>query len=577
MNITGFKIKNFRTITTELSISINNHLTIVGPNNSGKSNTLLAFYQFFTGFGNQHNYAHELDLPFGNDNVQTSLTCSFKCNPEIAFDRKILGDIRKLQSMLIETRQEPSNSFSLNLVFRRSSPVYQLFPGIKQDPKKKAEYASIHRQVVSEILKHFKCHRIPSDKSVERVYLDHINPLVKKEIGKAIAPYAEKIKDSILSLSQSMNESLATAGINDAKITFDYPSGALENLVSAFELQVEDTSKSSIYSKGMGLQASVLFSALEWVTKQHKENHVIWLIEEPETYMHPALAHKTSTVLNRLAQSSTLIKTTHSLGFIPSTAKNVIGVEFNRQEKRTSFTEYKTILEATSGIRTSLGVRFSDYFALSDVNIFVEGETDVDYLYAAIKTYEKAYNRKLLMSELGVKIISFGGCTGLAGFLRANYEFIFKEVVAISLFDGDEAGTKATKDLRGFFGTKCGFLPDRDYTLIPRGGEIESLFPDNWIWDVKENHSSWLEDFEFDAAKAITAIKVSDNHKRSYMNLMLEYMRNPHHEFHPSKFDVILETLDQHIMKAYARVFPELKLASGVDNGATLSTAVNGG
>ncbi|WP_210679054.1 hypothetical protein, partial [Pseudomonas chlororaphis] len=49
---------------------------------------------------------------------------------------------------------------------------------------------------------------------------------------------------------------------------------------------------------------------------------VIWLIEEPETYMHPSLAYQSSKILDQLSSISNVIKTTHSLSFMPQSVSN---------------------------------------------------------------------------------------------------------------------------------------------------------------------------------------------------------------------------------------------------------------
>ncbi|MDH4765168.1 AAA family ATPase [Pseudomonas sp. CBMAI 2609] len=559
MKISKLRIKNLRTITSEQVIDLSNGLTIVGPNNSGKSNTLLGIYYFFTGPENTHKYNHTIDLPFNQETIQTSLTCAFDFDLSKNLDREIVNAARKMQGMLLDHKQEGiTNTFTINLVFRKSSPVYQIFPGVKQDIRKRTEYLSLQKFVIDSILDHFKCYRIPSEKSVEKIYKEFVTPLVKKEIAKAIQPYDAMIRESINSLSISMNQSLTEAGITEAEVTLDYPSGALENLISSLELQVDDANKSSIYSKGMGLQSTILFSALEWVTKQQQDNHVVWLIEEPETFMHPALAQKACMILEKLGDASTLVKTTHSLGFLPNNPSLISGVFFDRKEKSTSLKTYKTISHATSDIRSALGVRFSDYFNLSQINIFVEGETDVEYLRSAIKSYENKHSKKLVIGS-NTNIISFGGCKNLSGFLRANYEFISKEVIAISLFDGDEAGDRATQDLRGFFGSKGGFYPDRDYTSIPGGKEIEGLFPDEWIWAAHRDHQNWFdpEGFDYDAAKNIKKVKIFDQHKKNFMNLMLDYMKNPYEESHPAPFDIVIEAVNEIAERGLKRLLNE--------------------
>ncbi|NWA07939.1 ATP-dependent nuclease [Pseudomonas gingeri] len=556
MKPTALKIKNFRTITNEQIISFRNGATIVGPNNSGKSNTLLALYYFFTGFDNKHGYKHTLDLPYGQESVQTSLNCQFELDINHEFDRNIFEKIRKLKTYLAEYKADESGiSVSLNLVFRGSTPVYQLFPGIKQN--KTLEYAKLHKNIIEEILNHFRCYHIPSEKSTSKVYHDFILPFIKKKIALAISPYDTLIKNSIHSLSESMNQVMNSSNLGEVKVLLEYPENALENLIAGLELQVKDTTTSSIYSKGMGIQSAVLFSALEWVTLQQPDHHVIWLIEEPETYMHPSLAYKTCKIIDRISKVSTTIKTTHSLSFIPDEVGKITGIEVENESKSSILGNYTTLNEATSAIRKSLGVKFSDYFGLSELNIFVEGKTDIEYLTAAIKSYQIKYNQKLFIGLGEIKIISFGGCTDLAGFIKANYEHISKEAVAIALFDGDSAGRDQTHALRSFFSNKGGFSSDRDYTSVPGNGEIENLFPDEWVKNAREVHPAWFEDYEDDAAGVVTKIKIHKSHKTKFMRAMIEIMSNPYDDNHPTKFDPLIEKLEELITKGLKRLFPE--------------------
>ncbi|HHB1557877.1 TPA: AAA family ATPase, partial [Vibrio cholerae] len=73
MKLEAIKIKNFRTIDTELQVELQDGLTIVGPNSSGKTNILRAIEIFFTGFDNKYRYILSRDFPDKLDNGQTSL------------------------------------------------------------------------------------------------------------------------------------------------------------------------------------------------------------------------------------------------------------------------------------------------------------------------------------------------------------------------------------------------------------------------------------------------------------------------------------------------------------------------
>jgi predicted ATP-dependent endonuclease of OLD family len=77
MELTEIRIRNFRTIEAEQHIRIPGQMTLVGPNNSGKTNLLKAVQVFFTGSSNSYGYTRDEDLTFGVGRARTSITATF--------------------------------------------------------------------------------------------------------------------------------------------------------------------------------------------------------------------------------------------------------------------------------------------------------------------------------------------------------------------------------------------------------------------------------------------------------------------------------------------------------------------
>ena len=63
MKMIGFKVANYRSIYGDFRIDCNGLITIVGPNNSGKTNILKAIKTFFTAKYNENSYSIERDIP----------------------------------------------------------------------------------------------------------------------------------------------------------------------------------------------------------------------------------------------------------------------------------------------------------------------------------------------------------------------------------------------------------------------------------------------------------------------------------------------------------------------------------
>ena len=188
MKITNLRIKNFRTITQDQTINLQNGVTLVGPNNSGKTNALLGIYLFFTGHENKYGYDPERDLPFSSKNTQTSLTCFFEADPET--DKDILAKLQKLRHMLKSSRDEATpNQFSINVYFNKSAPVYQVYPGAKKADGKSAQYSTLQKSIVISVLESFQCYYIPSNKSIPQLYEEFVSPFVKRKAAVALEAY----------------------------------------------------------------------------------------------------------------------------------------------------------------------------------------------------------------------------------------------------------------------------------------------------------------------------------------------------------------------------------------------------
>ena len=344
-----------------------------------------------------------------------------------------------------------------------------------------------------------------------------------------------------------MNEILEKNGIENIKTSMEYPGKMIEGFISGLDLYVTDKSSSSIFEKGLGLQAAVLLSSFKWITEQQSEKIVIWLLEEPETFMHPSLAEKCSKIIEQLANISIVVKTTHSINFIPPNINKVQGVSLGR-DLNTVVHPYTSHIEATEKIRSSLGVKFSDYFGLSTKNVFLEGETDRLYIEKFLSSTSDVEPANFQVLRSGdVQLRDFTGVTDLKGFLKANYDLIRKEVAVVSLIDGDEAGIKAIKELSGFFGTKGGFNANRDYVTIPGGMAIESAFPSDWIMSAYEMEKVWFEHWIPDADNNFIYFSIRDKSKKAYMEYIFNKIDLATDYEWTDKFSKILQGIEKSI------------------------------
>ncbi len=496
-------------------------MTLVGPNNSGKTNLLRALQVLFTGYENRYCYTRDSDLTFGAGRARTSITATFN-GDENGKNKKIYENIDELHSLQGTTRM--GTQLTLTLYFTdTNTPVYSFFPNVKrpQAGGQAAQYSRIHKSLVIGLLDQFSLHYVPSAKSVNQIYDELVTPFLRHKISKVMEPHIREIENALGEAAAALNDELAAANLSDFKASFSLPSESLEELFSGFDFMISDPQKTPIYRKGMGIQTTALLAAFRWITNQEKDagRTVVWLLEEPESYLHPNLAFNCNAILENLAEDAIVVKTTHSMAFVPQDPQYVCGTQMN-SKGRTEIRTFDSFNEAVAAIRISLGIKFGDFYNLARYNVFVEGKTDREIFQWLLEVIPiEAYKWPCLRDA---KFEDFGGIPHLAGFLRATYEFIRSERACVAVVDGDEAGDKARRDLQRFFGNKeIPFEANRHFVSVRSGFAIEGLFPDHWIKDLREEHPSWFESFSIDATGALEPFRIKDSRKKNAQDKLI--------------------------------------------------------
>lgn len=512
MKLVEIRVRNFRSIAAEQHFTIPGRMTLVGPNNSGKTNLLKAVRVLFTGYENTYGYTRDIDLTFSVGKARTSITATFDGNE--SDDNAIYEGIDELHALQGTTRS--GNMITLNLYFTdTNTPVYSFFPNVKRPSPgaQAAQYSRTHISLVNAVLNGFSLHYVPSVKSVSEIYSELLMPFLRRKIAKVMEPLRTEVDASLAQAAKALNDELAAANLPGFQASFSIPNESVEDLVAGFDFMIADPQKTPIHEKGMGIQTTALLAAFRWITKQENDvgRTVVWLLEEPESYLHPHLANSCNKLLDNLAIDSTVITTTHSMAFVPQDPAHVCGTLLNK-ENRTEVTKFVNFQEAVSSIRGALGIKFGDFYNLAPYNVFVEGKSDREiFQWVLTKFPDDKYPWPNLRQA---QFEDFGGVTHLCGFLRATYQFISKERACVAVFDGDDAGDKVRRELQGFFGNKnIPFEANKHYVSVRSKFSIEGLFPDQWIVDLHEQHAGWFDSYSIDAAGQLEPFSIKDNKK----------------------------------------------------------------
>lgn len=484
----------------------------MGPNNVGKTNLLKSVELFFTGYENRLGYARAVDLTFGAGTAQTSLRATFLLS-EIGKDPDIAALLDDLHAMVGTTRE--GDRFSINLYFTgTNTPVYRVFgntPVVRQADK--ATFSRRQKQLVETVLASFRCHMVPSAKSTSSLYEDLLQPLLKEVAASAINPYLADIRSALDGVSGSLNSELTSVGLGDLSVNFGFDESTPSQLLRGFDLELSDPQKTPIWEKGQGIQSTALFASFLWISKQEQALGLvpIWLIEEPESYLHPELSKACKELLDALAQEALVILTTHSLSFVPPSVRQVQGVSLDAQS-HTVVDEFVNHAEATKRIRESLGVQFADYYNLAATNLFVEGPSDKKLIEWVLEVLVDGETR---FPNLSAALIEdFGGVTQLEGFLKAVFAPIRGERALVSLFDGDDAGQKSRRALQGYFANKqVPFDANKHYVSVRHGYAVEGLFPDTWLVELHEKFPTWFLEYSVDPFGVVEPFRFRDDKK----------------------------------------------------------------
>lgn len=548
MKLKNIKIRNFRTIQDETFLELDNHITIVGPNNSGKTNILKAIQMFFTGYDNKEGYDKKRDFS-RNSHKGNKTTINITFNKEDnEFDNQIFKEYEEIYEYL-ESENHNSSEFTIYLTFNESIPNYQLHSNVKKKKDKAGHYSTKQKSIITKVLDHFSIHYLASEKSVKEVFNNLITPLISLEIGKRLLENNTIFNSVFENTSETISKYLNECNLDGFTFTIRPPEGEYSKMIKGFEFLLNDTIETNVFEKGMGIQTASLLACFLWVTEQEKSanKQVIWLLEEPEAFLHPSLSETHKKLLDRLRLMSIVINSTHSLQFVPQDPLKVLGSVI--ENNKTKINKFKTYSDATSSLRNTLGIEFSHFFNLGLFNVFCEGQTDRKYFLKVIEKLPSEYqgtdlNFQLLKSN-ETKFLDFGGTSHLEGFLRATFEFIQKERPCISIFDGDNAGTKAISNLNGYFGNKkIPFRSNKEYISLKKDYEIEYYFPDQWLTEIFEQHSGWFDKYILDVEKNISLLEIKDANKDSFQKEIFRRLDEDTNNDWLAKWLPILNTIE---------------------------------
>lgn len=449
MWITKIQIENFRSIKDTLYLyPVQGGPTVlVGGNSNGKSNILRAINLFFNESVEPHTkYDSRIDAHQGEKSA-TRINVVFKFDPEkdkfvtSFLDDSYAGQFKDYEVPVTYNVYQNGNA---NYTFIGERGRKKQFP-----------------ELIDKIKEYVSCIYIPSNK-------DHRNIINREMIRKIVAATfqgygrginsARKVKDQkekFKNLSSDMqgmlNESAEYVtelmqGASQRVETFKFmlPYGSLDEFLGELDFQIKEKDLADtvrLDSVGSGIQSFTVITMLKLLHEIRpkstpKKSAYIWLIEEPETFMHHDLQRKTKEKLFEFSKDGHIFATTHSSIFVDKrNYRNTYSITHSGQTKA-AVVNKGTLHDVLVG---NLGIRFTDINVFSRYNVLVEGESDKSIMEAANAAYA-------VLDPNDVQFIDCGSASAEVHFYEMFNGFNdYADFVAI--FDRDEAGMAARQKL----------------------------------------------------------------------------------------------------------------------------------
>jgi len=487
MRLVSFTVEKYRSITNAKKIGLDKSTTLVGPNNEGKSNILLALV---TGMniltkGNRlsisnkskssspqfiarHFYDWEVDFPINlqasSPNGKTVLLMEFEFTEEeiIEFKKIINSRINGTLPLIIEIDR---NAIATVKVHKRG--------------KGAATLSKKSKSIATFVANRLDIEHIPAVRTAEAAQ-KIVNALVARELYQleeneqyiAAVKKIEELQKPVLSeLSSSIKKTLKTflPKIKDVTIEIDSEE-RYELLRHSCSILVNDGVPTLLKYKGDGVQSLAALGLMRHSseTRTHGKNLVI-AIEEPESHLHPKAIHEIKEVLNELKEKHQIVLTTHNPLFVNRTS-----VKSNIIVNNKKAYPAKNIKD----VRDILGVRASDNLRHAELVLVVEGEDDKISIEVLLKHYSNNLKNALEQGTLAIDFL--GGGTNLAYKLG----IIRESLCSYHCFlDYDKTGRESFKKAEA-----VGLITSADINYTICAGKNEAEFEDLLNKDIYEEY-----------------------------------------------------------------------------------------
>jgi predicted ATPase len=432
---------------------------LAGANNSGKSNLLRALAMALD--GQAHPYQPETDRPHQKRaDTQSTVTLDFR------FSTKPRGPLQTLVRYVNEYEQTVAGSKGPTYASRGIIQYYvQAAHGKRQEYFLAAGAGAqkgSHEKLNLALEQFRKVVRFVDIRSGEdlqsllkRGFREILGTVVREEQDTAIDAARQKRDEYIKALEHAL-QPLAThvqerirryvRDIQRVQLVPSVPD--VEDAIAGAQFLLQDAVLTDLERKGTGVRGATLLMLLSFIA-QRSRRAVVFVIEEPESFLHPEAHRELGDGLEIFAERPdvSVLVTTHSPFLFRSDRlgdKARLFTVKKDEQGRSIVQEGKAEIARSellgSPVFTALLARAEALPSSAKLVLVVEGRTDLEYLVLAA--------RKLSMPLDHIHIVAAGGAKE-AAFQAITLRGLGASHLVSALFDQDENGKRAQEILLG--------------------------------------------------------------------------------------------------------------------------------
>ena len=442
--------------------------SFVGPNNCGKSNLVRALKM---ALDPAYAFDANKDVPGQRLYAYPRTTLTFHIAGRSSPEKTLMRYLQEYEESVVgEGKPTYAENGELRLVVtyrgsRATGLVRQEYFAAKGVGDRRGD-ASLNERAIKQFRKLVRFVSVESGQSIELLlvgqFKEILHSVLREELGQAYGEseqarnaYAEHLQEGLLAPMRTKILNLSQRLFPEVKSISLVPSvTSLEETLSNIRIRMEDSVETDLSAKGTGVAGGVLIALLRYLSDASRQS-IVFALEEPEAFLHPAAQQALRDDLEALAERDdiTLLVTSHSPYIVSRSPKaQVVALEKGAADGVSrqvgSALGNAAHADVLSGLFVDAVVpdlldRYHSVPAESALLLVVEGDTDRQFIELAAK----ALNRNEDLS--GLAIVACKGAhsaVAQAVLLRAEAR---QQVMA--LFDSDSEGRSARDLMRNRF------------------------------------------------------------------------------------------------------------------------------